>query len=80
MLVEWKTENVEVDQTEANNYDTTDSPPLSPPMLPEMSTFTALNSIVLPNGFKLPSDTKQIFVYPYGPSANLTVIKDSQPT
>lgn len=78
MLVQWKTGDV--DQTEASNYDQADSPPLSPPTLPEMSTFTALNSIVLPNGLKLPSDTKQIFVYPYHSSANLTVIKDSQPT
>lgn len=78
MLVQWKGE--EADQTEANNYEPADSPPPSPPAMPEMSTFTALNSIVLPNGFKLPSDTKQIFVYPYGSSANLTVIRDSQPT
>jgi hypothetical protein len=44
------------------------SPPPPPPELPQMTSFTSVNEITLPNGVKLPSGTKQIFVHPYHPS------------
>ena len=67
----------EIDQTNSDDHQT-DSPPLSPPVLPKMCTYTALNSIKLPNGVQLGSETKQIFVYPYTSTNNITVLaKDS---